>query len=343
MRCPAASSPPTSLTTTAPRSSPASPARPAAPRRPASPSTRAGRSPTAYDGALFFADYSRDCIWVMFPGGNGLPDREQPGDVPGSGRESGRPADRPRRRALLRRLRRRHDPADRVRRQPAADRRRPPRSPTNGPAPLTVNFDGSGSTDPEGGPLTTPGTSTATARSTTRPASRRSHTYTRRRTYNVRLRVTDTAATSSATSAPVTISGEQHAADGDDRRAGGSGRLGGWATRSPSRARRRIRSRAPCPPSALSWELICSTARRTATRTACRPARRRERIVLRAGPRVPVPPRASADGDRRRRPDGHERHCGSTHGRSTSAFRARPRAYNWHRRLEQHLRRSRGP
>ena len=32
-----------------------------------------GPFPDAYDGALFFADYSRDCIWVMFPGGNGLP------------------------------------------------------------------------------------------------------------------------------------------------------------------------------------------------------------------------------------------------------------------------------
>ena len=33
-----------------------------------------GSYPDNYDGALFFADYSRGCIWVMFPGGNGLPD-----------------------------------------------------------------------------------------------------------------------------------------------------------------------------------------------------------------------------------------------------------------------------
>ena len=33
-----------------------------------------GSYPAAYNGALFFADYSRDCIWVMFAGGNGLPD-----------------------------------------------------------------------------------------------------------------------------------------------------------------------------------------------------------------------------------------------------------------------------
>jgi glucose/arabinose dehydrogenase/chitodextrinase len=33
-----------------------------------------GSYPDNYDGALFFSDYSRGCIWVMFPGGNGLPD-----------------------------------------------------------------------------------------------------------------------------------------------------------------------------------------------------------------------------------------------------------------------------
>jgi glucose/arabinose dehydrogenase len=32
-----------------------------------------GPFPDAYDGALFFADYSRSCMWVMLPGGNGLP------------------------------------------------------------------------------------------------------------------------------------------------------------------------------------------------------------------------------------------------------------------------------
>ncbi len=30
--------------------------------------------PAAYDGALFFADYSRDCIWVMRAGAGGIPD-----------------------------------------------------------------------------------------------------------------------------------------------------------------------------------------------------------------------------------------------------------------------------
>ncbi|HTY43425.1 MAG TPA: PQQ-dependent sugar dehydrogenase [Thermoanaerobaculia bacterium] len=33
-----------------------------------------GNYPTAYDGALFFSDYSRSCVWVMFPGAGGDPD-----------------------------------------------------------------------------------------------------------------------------------------------------------------------------------------------------------------------------------------------------------------------------
>ena len=32
-----------------------------------------GAFPNSYDGALFFSDYSRGCIWSMLPGGNGLP------------------------------------------------------------------------------------------------------------------------------------------------------------------------------------------------------------------------------------------------------------------------------
>ena len=35
--------------------------------------------PAAYHGALFFGDHSRDCIWAMLPGSNGLPDPERRG------------------------------------------------------------------------------------------------------------------------------------------------------------------------------------------------------------------------------------------------------------------------
>ena len=32
-----------------------------------------GSYPGTYNGALFFGDHSRNCIWAMLPGGNGLP------------------------------------------------------------------------------------------------------------------------------------------------------------------------------------------------------------------------------------------------------------------------------
>jgi PKD repeat protein len=34
--------------------------------------------PAKYRNALFFGDYSRDCIWVLFPGADGLPDGAHP-------------------------------------------------------------------------------------------------------------------------------------------------------------------------------------------------------------------------------------------------------------------------
>ncbi len=36
-----------------------------------------GSYPAAYNGALFFSDYSRDCIWAMLPGPDGAPDPTQ--------------------------------------------------------------------------------------------------------------------------------------------------------------------------------------------------------------------------------------------------------------------------
>ena len=81
---------------------------------PAWPSTRAAPTRTTYDDALFFADYSRDCIWVMEKGANGLPDPAKLQHLRGGGGEPGRPGDRPGRRPLLRRLRRRYHPSHTV-------------------------------------------------------------------------------------------------------------------------------------------------------------------------------------------------------------------------------------
>jgi glucose/arabinose dehydrogenase len=110
-----------------------------------------GSYPSSYTGTLFFADHSRDCIWAMAAGGNGLPNPSaittfvagaaNPVDLqigPGGDlfyvdHEGGT-----------------------VRRIQYFAANQPPTavataSPTSGPAPLTVNFDGSGSSDPDHG------------------------------------------------------------------------------------------------------------------------------------------------------------------------------------------------
>ncbi len=111
--------------------------------------------PAEYQGALFFGDHSRNCIWVMLPGSNGDPDPAniQPfvqdpnshpvdlevgpnGDLFYVDMEDGTI----------------HEIVYFSSNQPplavaTAD-------PTDGPVPLTVHFDGTGSSDPDGDPIT---------------------------------------------------------------------------------------------------------------------------------------------------------------------------------------------
>jgi glucose/arabinose dehydrogenase len=164
-----------------------------------------GSYPGTYNGALFFGDHSRSCIWAMLPGGNGLPNSNniQAFVVGGAN-----PVD----------LKAHPDSGDlfyanfeggQIRRIQYTAANNPPQAvatanPTSGPAPLTVQFTGSGSSDPDGDPITyswdlngdgTFGDSTAT---------NPSFTYTTAGTYPARLRVTDSHGISSD-SAPVTI------------------------------------------------------------------------------------------------------------------------------------------
>jgi hypothetical protein len=103
-----------------------------------------------YDNALFFADYSRDCIWVMPKGADGQP---APGQVKTFA-------------AAANPVNLENGPAGdlfyvdfgggTIRRISYAGANQPPLSratatPTTGAAPLTVNFDGSGSSDPDVG------------------------------------------------------------------------------------------------------------------------------------------------------------------------------------------------
>ena len=109
-----------------------------------------GTFPAAYRGGLFFADYTRNCIWWMAKGADGQPDPATRAVFvsPAAG-----PVD----------LEVGPDGAlyyvgfnGTVRRVQFSSGNQPPTAiaqaaPSTGPAPLTVSFDGRSSTDPEGG------------------------------------------------------------------------------------------------------------------------------------------------------------------------------------------------
>ena len=112
-----------------------------------------GTYPSSYAGALFFGDHSRNCIWVMPEGSNGLPDPAQRaiflspavgpvdleigpgGDLFYAGYDDG----------TIRRIEYFSDNQPPIAEATAV--------PTSGAAPLPVDFDASGSHDPDGDPL----------------------------------------------------------------------------------------------------------------------------------------------------------------------------------------------
>jgi glucose/arabinose dehydrogenase len=156
----------------------------------------AGPFPGAYDGALFFADYARSCMWVMFPGANGLPDPskisifDNPAHVPvkllvGPGGDLyyvdlGAPG----------------TATGSIQRITYTPGNSPPvahasASPTSGPAPLTVNFDGTGSTDPDGDRLTYAWDLDGDGQYDDSTQAQPSHTFASPGTYDVGLKVMD--------------------------------------------------------------------------------------------------------------------------------------------------------
>lgn len=163
-----------------------------------------GAYPTSYNGSLFFADHSRNCIWVMNKGANGLPDPNSIGVfVAGAANpvdlEIGPGGD----------LFYVDFDGGTIRRVQYSAGNQPPvavatASPTSGPAPLAVNFDGSGSSDPNGDPLSYSwdfnGDGVYGDSTTVKPT----WTYTVPGTYTARLKVSDNQG-ATTTSAPITI------------------------------------------------------------------------------------------------------------------------------------------
>jgi glucose/arabinose dehydrogenase len=168
-----------------------------------------GSYPAQYNGALFFADHTRNEIWAMLPGTNGLPDPSRLQSFVGvdaAGGAAGHPVD--------------------LKIGPGGDLfyvdmddgtvhrityavNQPPTAsiaanPTTGPVPLTVSFDGSGSSDPEGHPLTYSWdlNGDGTFGDATGPTA--SYTYTAPGVYHPALRVTDDQGASDTASVTVT-------------------------------------------------------------------------------------------------------------------------------------------
>jgi uncharacterized repeat protein (TIGR01451 family) len=166
-----------------------------------------GSYPAAYTGALFFSDYSRNCIWAMRAGADGLPSTssietfvaaaDNPVDLTiGPGGDLFYV-----------------DLSGRIHRIRYLSANQPPTasftaSPMTGPAPLTVSFDGRASSDPEGGALSYSWDLTGNGQFGDATTATPSYTYTQAGSYTVSLRVTDPQGASGTASRVIAVAND---------------------------------------------------------------------------------------------------------------------------------------
>ncbi|HET9613196.1 MAG TPA: NPCBM/NEW2 domain-containing protein, partial [Candidatus Limnocylindrales bacterium] len=167
-----------------------------------------GTYPAQYNGGLFFTDHSRNCIWWFPAGSNGLPDptKVQSFEVGTSNPvalEIGPGGD----------LYYVDHEGGAIHRISYSATNHPPTAaiaanPTSGKAPLTVAFDGRGSTDPDSGDtLTYSWDLNGDGQFGDAVLSTASSTYTVDGVYNVGLRVTDSHGASATTSVAINVGG----------------------------------------------------------------------------------------------------------------------------------------
>jgi glucose/arabinose dehydrogenase/PKD repeat protein len=167
---------------------------------------KGGPYPDAYDGALFFADYSRNCVWVMKKGANGLPDPAKRSTLVAGAAAPVELQIGPNgdlfyvdlTGGTIRRIR--YSAAN----QPPVARATA--NPTNGPVPLAVSFDGTSSADPEGDPLSYAWDLDGDGAFDDSTSPKPTRTYATAKDYQVSLRVTDAKGASDALDQPLTIS-----------------------------------------------------------------------------------------------------------------------------------------
>jgi glucose/arabinose dehydrogenase len=213
-----------------------------------------GSYPSEYRGALFFADYSRDCIWAMLPGADGVPN-------PATIRTFADGAANP--------VHLQFGPggdlfyADfdggTIRRVSFTAGNQPPTAratgtPTSGSAPLTVQFDGSGSSDPDAADtLSYAWDLDGDGQYDDSTAVAPSYTYTSQGVYTASLRVTDSHGASSTVAVTITVGNTPPTATINSPIAGTTWKVGdgvqfaGSATDAED---------GPLSPSALHWDLI---------------------------------------------------------------------------------------
>ena len=213
-----------------------------------------GSYPDEYDGALFFADYSRDCIWAMLPGASGLPDPARirtfaAGAANPVGLQIGPGGD----------LFYPDFDGGTIRRVTFTAANQPPTavatgSPTTGSAPLTVAFDGSGSSDPDAtDTLSYDWDLDGDGQYDDATAVAASYTYTSQGTYSASLRVTDNHGASATAAVTINVGNTAPNATITAPAAATTWTVGdliqfaGGATDAQD---------GPLPASALSWSLI---------------------------------------------------------------------------------------
>ena len=220
--------------------------------------------PTEYDGGLFFADYSRDCIWHMAKGTDGKPS-------PGSIRTFVAGASNP--------VNLENGPGGdlfyvdfeggRILRISYAAGNQPPvavakASPTTGSAPLTVNFDGTGSSDPDGDPLTYEWDLDGDGQYDDSTLASPSYTYTADNTYTASLRVKDNrGGTSAPSSVTIAVGNTAPTASISTPAAGTTWKVGDVINFSGSASDAQDGT---LPASALTWEL---SIQHCATQSSC--------------------------------------------------------------------------
>jgi glucose/arabinose dehydrogenase len=210
--------------------------------------------PTEYDDALFFADYSRDCIWVMPKGADGRP-------APGLVRPFVDGAANPVNLEMGPDGNLYYPDFDggTVRRIAYFAANQPPTAaatatPTTGAAPLTVSFDGTGSSDPNpGDTLSYAWDLDGDGQFDDATSSQPTYTYTSEGSYTAVLRVSDSQGASGTDSVTITVGNTAPTATISAPAAGTTWRVGDVVGFSGSATDPQD---GPLPASALSWDLI---------------------------------------------------------------------------------------